>query len=228
MTTPLEQADIVLEQWATRTARIDQNLVDLASDPVYNVLQKAPLEGVTREKVVPALAQMEDLFVRRRLLEDVIDRARAIRSTVTTFRHGRRLAEVDRLLREPTIAVSTPAPAVTGRNLLDPEEPEQRLTPTQILAAMIEGFDDVRAVVAAVGLQWDELTPRLDTAEAELQQLDASARAGGAAAMARRDEVARAISRARHLVAADPLGEGQAAVAVLPGNLAALRRYLQP
>lgn len=226
MTSPLEEMDRLLDEWSANAARIDQNLVDLTEDPVYGLVEKAPFEGVTRDRVGAALGHLEQIFIRRRLLEDVIDQARGIRATVTAFRHGRRLVDVEQLLRGPSITLPPEPTPVTERRLLDPEEVTRRASPAEVLEAMTAAYDSVRATVASVGAAWDELTPRVDRAEAELAGLDGPSEAAGVGSRAQFSQVRAAIEAARHLVAADPLGAAPAAVAVLPGNLAALRRRL--
>jgi len=228
MTTPLEDADRLLDDWSAKATRIDQNLVDLTSDPVFEALQKGSFEGATGERVADALTTTDDLFTKRRLLEDVIDQARAVRATVTTFRHGRRLIEIDRLLRQPSIVCSERAAAPTDRGLLDPDEHETRLTPAQVLASMADGFDRVRGVVADVGAAWDELAAKVDGIEAEVRSVGAAADAAGPGVAAQHRQLDEAVTEARRLVGSDPLGAARGAVGALPGNLAALRRRLPP
>lgn len=226
MTTPLQQMDRLLAEWATKAARIDQNLVDLTSEPEFGLVAKASFEGATRERVIPALAGVEELFAHRRLLEDVIDRARGIRATVTPLRHGHRLVQVEQLLQGPSIALPPRPTDPASRGLLDADEVAARATPTQLLDWMVASYDRVRAVVSEVGAAWADLTPKVDAADAAVRGLGQAARAAGPAGQALFAQVSAAIEAARHLVAADPLGAAPAAVAVLPGNLAALRRTL--
>ncbi|GAC1317449.1 MAG: hypothetical protein NVSMB12_15310 [Acidimicrobiales bacterium] len=226
MTSPLEQMDRLLADWSTKAAHIDQNLVDLTEDPVFGLVEKAPFEGVTAERVAPALVALEQVFVHRRLLEDVIDQAREIRATVSPLRHGRRLVEVERLLRDRSITLPPQPTPVTQRRLLDPEEVTRQVTPAELLEQMTTAYDAVRTLVAEVGTAWDELTPKVDRAEAELAELDGPSDAAGTGARAQFSQVGDAIAAARHLVAADPLGAGPGAANVLAGNLAALRRRL--
>ena len=226
MTTPLEQIDRLLADWATKAARIDQNLVDLTSEPVFGLVAQAPFEGATRDRVGPALAGVEELFTCRRLLEDVIDQARSIRATVTPLRRGHRLVQVEQLLAGPSIALPPQPTDAASRGLLDPDEIVAQATPAQVLESMVAAYDRVRAVVTEIDAAWADLTPRVDAADASVRDLEPAAHSAGAAGQALFAQVSAAIEAARHLVAADPLGAAPAAVAVLPGNLAALRRTL--
>lgn len=228
MTTPLQQIDRLLEDWTTKAARIDQNLVDLTSEPVFGLVTKAAFEGATRDRVVPALAGVEELFAHRRLLEDVIDRARSIRATVTPLRHGHRLVQVEQLLQGPSIALPPQPIDATSRGLLDPEEVTAQATPAQVLQSMVATYERVRTAVTEVGAAWADLTPRVDAADAVVRELEQAVRSAGAPGQALFAQVSAAVDAARHLVATDPLGAAPAAVAVLPGNLAALRRTLEP
>ncbi|GAC1538367.1 MAG: hypothetical protein NVS3B12_23410 [Acidimicrobiales bacterium] len=215
--TPLEEVDRQLAEWATTMTRIDENLVDLDADPVYSLLEKAGpdgLVGVTKARVGPAITEMQDLFGQRGLLDDVLGRAREIRATVTKFRHGRRLLDVDALLHGPSIQLRPLTVPVTGRGLLDVEETARAVTPAQLLASMTAAFDRVRAVVAEVTAAWDRLGPRLDAAERLIEGLEPGARRGRAAS---------ALDAARRTLRTDPLGGPEAQILALERELASSR-----
>ncbi|GAC1383470.1 MAG: hypothetical protein NVSMB4_11430 [Acidimicrobiales bacterium] len=212
--TPLEEVDHQLAEWATTMTRIDENLVDLDADPVYSLLEKAGpdgLAGVSKARVGPAITEMQELFGHRGLLDDVIGRARDIRATVTKFRHGRRLIEVDALLHGPSIQLPPLTKPVTGRGLLEVEETPRAVTPAALLASMTAAFDRVRAVVAEVTAAWDRLGARLDAAERLI---------GGLEPGARRDAAARALDDARRALRTDPLGDAETQILTLERLLA--------
>jgi hypothetical protein len=59
----IEEVDQALAEWQSRLRRIDRNLVALQLDPVHTRLEQsgeAGLEGVTRERVLPALTAMQE------------------------------------------------------------------------------------------------------------------------------------------------------------------------
>jgi hypothetical protein len=100
------------------------------------------------------------------------------------------------------------------------------LTPAQVLASMVGGFDRARSIVADMRAALDELTPKLDRIEAGVRSMEAAAHAAGAGAEAQYRQLEAAVAEARRLIGSDPLGAARGAVAVLPGNLAALQRRL--
>ena len=215
--TPLEEVDAQLAKWATTMTRIDENLVDLDADPVYSLLEKAGpegLSGVSKERVGPAITEMQELFGHRSLLDDVLGKAREIRATVTTFRHGKRLLEVDALLHGPSIQLPPLTVPVTGRGLLGAEETPQAVTPAQLLASMTASFDRVRGVVAEVTSVWDRLGPRLDAAERRIGEVERGAL---------RDDLSHALDENRRALRTDPLGDPEAQILALERRLASTR-----
>src|SRR5215813_5736457 len=80
----LEEIDQALAEWHERLRHVDENLLALDDQPTYRRLEgtagaPAPLEGVTRERVAPALAAMRELFLQRSRLNGVLARAAALR-----------------------------------------------------------------------------------------------------------------------------------------------------
>ncbi|GAC1593924.1 MAG: hypothetical protein NVS3B21_15450 [Acidimicrobiales bacterium] len=212
--TPLEEVDAHLADWTSKMTRIDENLVDLDADPVYSLLEKAGpdgLVGASKTRVGPAIAEMQELFGHRGLLDDVLRQAREIRATVTKFRHGKRLLEVDALLHGPSIQLPPLTVPVTGRGLLGVEETPRAVTPAQLLASMTAAFDRVRGVVSDVTVVWDGLGPRLDAAERLIGELEAGAL---------KDQVSQALDEARRALRTDPLGEPETQILALERRLA--------
>ena len=83
--TPLEQIDLLLAAWDERLRRMDENLVALESEAIYQMLagkagKRAALEGVTRERVDPALDAVTELFENRERLTAVVAKAKEVRA----------------------------------------------------------------------------------------------------------------------------------------------------
>ncbi|MGH7296405.1 MAG: hypothetical protein ACRELB_15815, partial [Polyangiaceae bacterium] len=84
----LEAIDRALAEWDERLRRVDESLLALEADPTYQVLAPAlssPLavEGETRRVVEPALRAMREVFEHRCRLTEVLDRARAVRESMS-------------------------------------------------------------------------------------------------------------------------------------------------
>jgi len=72
------------------------------------------LDGLTRDRVLPALDAMRELFARRGLLYDMVDQATRLRAGLNRRRPGDTLGEIDRLLSGPSI-VLPPVDTPLGR-----------------------------------------------------------------------------------------------------------------
>lgn len=169
MAMTIEEVDRALADWQARLQHIDQNLVDLEEEPVHRRLQSARdrLEGATRDRVVPALAAMDELFGQRSLLVDVLDRATSLRASVNRRRPGQALVEIESLLRGPSIALPTVETPLARRSLLDAAETTSSISLDQLLGAMVASFEQARDVVAAVAEAWRRLEPECDRAFGE-------------------------------------------------------------
>lgn len=201
----LDDIDRLLGDWQARRQRIDDDVVALETDPVYTVLEQAQgLEGLTRERVGPALAAMTELFAMRSTFDDVLGRALGLRARVHRMWLGRRLRELEAVLAGP--------PA--GEQLLD---------------AMARACEMARAAAAAVGAAWDQTRPALDRARADAHRHAAAATELGVLLPALEAD----IDAVEALLARDPLGATEALAAVtariaaLAGQLDAARTRRQ-
>ncbi len=210
----IEAVDALLFAWEERLRRMDENLIALESDHAYQRFagkagRRAPLLGLTAERVLPALDAVTELFQQREHLAEVVARARAARASIsalTFWDRDEKLALVVRLLRAPSIELGVESRPLAQRSLLDEPEREVRLEPEALLAGMVRDFERARDVILSVAGAWRALDPWMEELQREMTELRAlSARTHGAAAK-ELDEADRALTALAGLVQKDPLG----------------------
>lgn len=203
----IDEVDQALAEWESRLRRIDRNLVALQLDPVHTRLEQsgeAGLDGLTRERVLPALNAMQELFARRGLLYDLLGRASNLRAGINPRRPAETLREIEGLLRGPSITVPAVETPLGRRSLLDTDA--EMVTPDQLLAAMVASFEAARDVVAAVDQAWKRLEPECRRAGAEADRLQALAAGLGVDAGAALTAVRAQLETVEARVSRDPLG----------------------
>jgi hypothetical protein len=231
VTTEAEVDQLILS-WEERLARVDENLIALESEPTYHVLsgrggQKVSLEGITRQKVLPALEALGQLFEHRERLTDVVDRAKEIRASVGFWDKEQKLLEIRQLLFGPSIKMASLPTPLSKRNLLDPASSDVAVVPEQLLFAMSNAYQVARDAVAEVSQAWTRLEPFIDGVDKELASLKATAKElGDAGASPEITWLEGELARVRSFVTTDPLGVQGGAEAALTPRLEQLRRRL--
>jgi hypothetical protein len=229
-----ERLDELLQAWDERLARVDANLVALEADPTYQLLArpgglKASLEGVTRDRVAPALEAIDELFEGRQRLAQVIDEARECRSRIsalTFWDNSEHLRRGFELLEGPSIQRAVVPTPLASRALLGTTARDASVTPDALLAEMVQRFDVARDGVAALSRAWSELDREVESLEREVVGLRAdgavlpspSVLAGEIA------EVERELDHVRRRVSVDPLGSEVYRLHVLRPQVEALRQ----
>src|SRR5262245_52549267 len=156
----VEEIDQALATWSERLQRVDDNLLALEDEPTCRLLERTPIEGVTAARVTPALAAMRGLFERRGLLQEMLSRVRERRTHVSHFRpSGGVLAEIEALLRGPSIHLPPVQTPLAQRGLLSAAAREDAIRPDDLLAAMHQAFAVARDAVMAVDAAWGRLYP---------------------------------------------------------------------
>jgi hypothetical protein len=223
----VDEVDGALEEWQERLRRVDENLVALQLDPANMRLEQSGesgLDGLTRERVLPALAAMQELFARRGLLYDMLEQATRLRSGLNRRRPAETLREIERLLRGPSIAVPDVETPLGRRSLLGTSE--TAVTPDQLLSAMVASYEQARDAVEAVDQAWQRLEPECRRAGAEADRLQAVAEGldedPSAALAAVRNRLAAVEAR----VSRDPLGASQSLTAEVFERLGQLERRI--
>ena len=226
------EVDQLIASWDVRLARVDENLIALEGEPTYQILsgrggQKVTLEGITRQKVLPALEALGQLFEQRQRLTEVVDRAKAVRASVGFWDKEQKLLEIRELLYGPSIKMSAAPTPLSRRNLLDPAPTDVGVIPEQLLFAMSNAFQVARDAVAEVSQAWRQLDPFLEGVEREIASLKAAAKELGDASAAPDVEwLAAELARVRGFVATDPLGVQGGAEAALTPRVEQLRHRL--
>jgi hypothetical protein len=236
--TPLEQIDLLLAAWDERLRRMDENLVALESEAIYQILagkagKRPQLEGATKERVGPALDAVSELFENRERLAAVVAKAKEVResiSALTFWEKDDKIAEIYRLLRGTSIELGQKVVALSQRNLLDQSFHEVMIDPEQLLAQMASRFQEARIVLLAVSQAWEALDPAMTGIERELTLLRDLASELSPQAKGPPPELAEAdaeLARLRARVAKDPLGAQGGVEREIAPRLAALRARLE-
>jgi hypothetical protein len=206
----IDEVDRALAEWQSRLRRIDENLVALQLDPVHLRLEQSRdggLDGVTRDRVLPALTAMRELFAQRGLLYDMLRQATRLRAGFNRRKPAETLREIERLLRGPSIVVPAVEHPLGRRSLLDTAE--TAIAPDQLLSAMISSFEQARDAVAAVDQAWQQLAPECKRASAEADRLQAIASGLGEDATATLAAVRAQLDAVEGRISRDPLGATQ-------------------
>jgi hypothetical protein len=244
--TTAAQIDELLLAWDERLRRMDENLVALESEAIYQILagkagRRPTLEGVTREQVGPALDAVTELFENRERLAAVIEKARSVRATIsalTFWESDDKVAEILRLLRGPSIELGPRVIALSERSLLDESHRDVFVDPERLLTEMVGRFEGARRTLLAVSRAWRSLEGEMEQVEKEaaaLRALGAELHPPGKGPfvgekppeLAELDEAEATLGRLRARVARDPLGaEGGVRGEIAP-RLTALAARLQ-
>ncbi len=220
----MKELDQLLAAWDDHLARVDENLLALEAEPTYQMLMgagghRAPLDGVTRTRVGPALEAMGDLFEHRARLSDVVERAKAIRASVAFWDKGEKETQIYALLRGPSIKLDLEPRPLAHRTLLDPSPSDVGIVPEALLGEMVRAYELARDAVLAVARAWTKLEPAIEQAERDTAELVRLAHVLGeppatGADLARIEGDLRSL---RGRVARDPLGaEGTIGEALAP------------
>jgi hypothetical protein len=203
------EVDRLLAAWDERLRRMDDNLLALEADPTYRLCEggRAKLEGLTRERLGPALSGVTALFGDRERLGEVIDRARAVRtsmSALTFWDNDERQAEIATLLLGESIVDAEGPTSLAGRRLLDDGVRVVKVSPDVLLARMSATFDAARDALALVARTWSKIEPKLAESRERLRRIEQDDLASGMAAEL--DVVRQVLLDVESRVARDPLG----------------------
>ena len=172
---------LLLGAWDERLRNIDENLIALEGEPTYQMLSsgRASLTGITRERVKPALEALEELFLHRERLSDVLLRARELEKDAGFWDKGEKLSAAMALLQGPSIELPQAPTPLAQRTLLDRSSTDLHVSPVDLLAAMARAYEAARDVVAQVAAAWTRLEPRLAETEVEVKRLEKDAKSFG-------------------------------------------------
>jgi hypothetical protein len=154
---------------------------------------------------------MRELFARRGVLYDTVAQAAALRAKLNPRRPNEALAEIERLLRGPSIVLPPVETPLARRSLLGGAETS--ITPDQLLGAMVQSYEQARDAVAAVDEAWRELDPECQRAAVEADRLEDLANGLGEDATAELAAVRAQLAEVQASVAGDPLGASRSLTA---------------
>lgn len=200
MSQVVDDADRQLRQLRAARDAVTTNLLDLEAEGAYALLKAGDgLSGATALKAKPALARMPELWRGLKLLDELLDRADALRGTGRLDdRKARALLD---LLTGSSITLPAETVPLAERQLTGSAVAEHSTTPAALLAGMEDAFVMVRDVVAEVDAAWRDLLGRLEQVTASLDQLGPQASGEPQVVVARR-----ALDGLSDRVADDPLG----------------------
>jgi hypothetical protein len=165
--------DRELARFRAAADAVSANLLELDADPNRQLLDTAPLTGVTGaawSDASAALASVWDWFAR---LTGFLDQATTLRGSPRARLAPERERQLAALLTEASIEVSSTDVPLRDRDLLQPRQTSHRCTADELLARMTDAFASARDVVTRVATAWDELVPRVSAALAQTRSLPA-------------------------------------------------------
>ncbi len=206
----LEQIDATLAEWQGKLNLASSNLLELDDLFTYKRLRGTAgdgLVGITKDKVRPALAAMDQLWQSLGLLTDTLNHAQALRKSASRLWPSERsLRDIDQLLSGPSVLMPTAPAPLAQRELLSVADSTVSLTPLQLLTTMMGAFDATKNTILAIDAAWNRLEPLLAEADTEAARLTAQADALGETTPPDLLAARRKIDFLRARVETDPLG----------------------
>ncbi len=101
------EIDAALRQWDGRIQQVDENLLALENLDVVQRLKgqgyypPLVLEGLTKTRVEPAIATLDEIFAQRTAIVEVLDQARALRQNLGRWPSERDAARDRRVTLRP-------------------------------------------------------------------------------------------------------------------------------
>jgi hypothetical protein len=201
-----EQVDAELARLTADAGRVSDALTELTDNSGYELLDSAPLSGVTAERWQRAAARIAALWDNYTAYQDVLNQAGEIRGRRQKPR-AEELAAITRLLRGPSITLSTKAVALSERTLLGPSTITETTTLAQTLARMDADYQAAADFVAEADAAWTTLFRQADPVQERIKAVAASAgEVGDRALTTALAAVADEYAALRREVFADPIG----------------------
>jgi hypothetical protein len=200
--------------------RIGANLLELELDSRRELLEGIALEGESAARWSAASATLLELWRRHGLLQELLERADALRGKRGRLPDDRK-TKLEQLLRGPSVVLTPGSDALEQRALLGTSRGTVRSTPDDLLSRMAADFDEVTATLAELAGAFGELTPRVAACGNTLRE--AAARAAGAESDAL-EAACRRHAALTALLARDPMAVAEEDVGALETTAAALMR----
>ncbi|MCO5989025.1 hypothetical protein NE235_23235 [Actinoallomurus spadix] len=216
-----DEVDRVLGRLRDERDRITTGLLDLEAQQGYKLLKGAPLTGVTAGRWAGIGDRMASLWRLFEAYGGVLGRAEEIRARRGRLDQGE-LAELEHLLRGPSIELATPIP-LEKRTLLGPSA--ERLSLDDVVTRMTALYEEAARDIAEVDTAWSALLTRLDRAAETARAVEGMLDTLGPDPDY--DRVKGELDGLRETVRTDPLSIGPAAFDGVDAALAALRSRLE-
>jgi hypothetical protein len=203
-----DELDLRLHRLGREVQAAADVLLELELDPTRELLEKSTLTGATASAWAAASGAVARAWEGQSVLEGHLERVRELRGRRSKLR-PEQLLELEELLDGPAVAV--------------PGEPGARCTAGELLARSAAAVGEARGVLTPVARAWDELVPRLGTANATLKACTAVLEELGEPPGDDLEAARRELGRLTDAVAFDPLAATAAPVDALEADVAAVR-----
>jgi hypothetical protein len=221
----VEEIDSALQRLLREAEAIRANLLEVELDPSRELLEAGKLEGESAARWGEANATLAQLWQWHALLQQTLDRAVELRGTRVRLPAPRH-AQLEELLRGPSIELVREPVPLERRHLLDGFESAPRCSADQLVERMSTAFDQAKTVLAAVGSAWDVLGSRLQAARTSLDSSAELARALGEGEPSQLDRLRLLLDQLTAKLSQDPLSVNSEEVQDLERSLQAVREDL--
>jgi len=153
------QIDITLQRLRSATDAVRANLLEVELDQNRELLDSASLQGESAARWAEASATLVDLWHWNELLEQLLQRAEAIRGTRARPK-PRHAEELDELLHGKSVELAGARVPLDQRDLLAVNG-SVWLTPDELLERSVASFERAKAVLVAAERAWTQFAPRL-------------------------------------------------------------------
>jgi hypothetical protein len=200
--------------------RISASLVELELDSSRQLLAASALEGESAARWAAASDTLTELWRRRGLLEEFLERAHEAQ-------RSKRIDELRSLLSGRSIQMVGDDVPLAQRTLLGAGASVERCSPSDLIASMSQAFDEVKDALCAFGAAWEKLLPRIEAARGVAQDCARLAGDLGEPGRADLEPAEETVKRLNHLVSSDPLSVRADEVDELIASLRATRAELE-
>ncbi len=177
--------------------QVSANLVELEIDTGRELLDASELEGETAARWTASNVTLTELWRRHDLLKAFLKQADGLRGS-------KRAERLQAMLDGASIELASTEVPLAQRTLLGSADQAQRCSPAELLEAMSEQFEAVKATLIEISSVWDRVLPRLDHARGLLQEARRRAEELGEGG-AELEPVAQQLQDAGRSVTSDPL-----------------------
>jgi hypothetical protein len=166
----LLELDQERERLVVTSEHIGANLMELQRDPTREMLDLAVLDGATAGRWSDAAQSSDQLWSWYAKLNAVLEEAKSLRGTRRSLSAAQE-TELRDLIMGPSIELSDSTVPIHLRQLDNARRSSTRCTPDELIEMMTRAFNELRDVIAATQIAWDQLVPRVADARARLDDI---------------------------------------------------------